>query len=195
MIRFETGYGLEHILPDIKLGQIIRHDIAPNFQKNLYYEGIDQSIEKINALVPPPAKSEEVITDHQNIISKNKIEKDNFSILELIGLFFIFGLFSFFIFAPPLLLLIYLIKRSNKHKPPEIIIRTDQKNFQATREHHMFDSSEFKDDRYQSNQYDNNSWSASSSSSSTSSNTSSSSSSSSRDSGGRSGGGGASGSW
>lgn len=40
-IRIETGYGLEGAIPDITANHIIQEDIAPNFRRGKYYEGLD----------------------------------------------------------------------------------------------------------------------------------------------------------
>ncbi len=46
-LRFETGYGLEGIIPDALLGQVIRNDIAPHFREKNIALGLEQSIKRI----------------------------------------------------------------------------------------------------------------------------------------------------
>ncbi|MET4859937.1 TPM domain-containing protein [Morganella morganii] len=43
-LRFEVGYGLEGILPDISAGRIIRHRITPEFKKGNYFAGIEAGV-------------------------------------------------------------------------------------------------------------------------------------------------------
>lgn len=46
-IVMRTGYGLEGILPDIKIAQIIRQQIAPSFRKGDYAQGISLALDEI----------------------------------------------------------------------------------------------------------------------------------------------------
>ncbi len=46
-LRFETGYGLEGIIPDAFLGQVIRNDIAPNFRQGNTALGLYVAIGRI----------------------------------------------------------------------------------------------------------------------------------------------------
>ena len=43
-LRFEVGYGLEGILPDVSAGRIIRHRITPEFKKGNYFAGIEAGV-------------------------------------------------------------------------------------------------------------------------------------------------------
>lgn len=56
-LRFEVGYGLEGILPDVSAGRIIRQRITPEFKKGHYFTGIEAGV-----------------TDAINIISGNEPE-------------------------------------------------------------------------------------------------------------------------
>ncbi len=47
-LRFETGYGLEGIIPDAFLGQVIRNDIAPNFRQGNTALGLYLAIGRIS---------------------------------------------------------------------------------------------------------------------------------------------------
>ncbi|HQA98853.1 MAG TPA: TPM domain-containing protein [Candidatus Dojkabacteria bacterium] len=49
-MRIEVGYGLEGSLTDAQASWIIKNVMAPNFKENKYYEGIDQSVDKIIAI-------------------------------------------------------------------------------------------------------------------------------------------------
>lgn len=46
-MRIEVGYGLEGSLTDVEANWIIQNVMVPNFKENKYYEGIDQSVDKI----------------------------------------------------------------------------------------------------------------------------------------------------
>ena len=43
-LRFEVGYGLEGILPDVSAGRIIRHRITPEFKNGHYFTGIEAGV-------------------------------------------------------------------------------------------------------------------------------------------------------
>ncbi|WP_274369542.1 TPM domain-containing protein [Morganella morganii] len=43
-LRFEVGYGLEGILPDVSAGRIIRQSITPEFKKGNYFAGIEAGV-------------------------------------------------------------------------------------------------------------------------------------------------------
>ena len=43
-VRFETGYGLEGVLPDGAAGSIIRNDFRPDFKEGRFFEGLDKGI-------------------------------------------------------------------------------------------------------------------------------------------------------
>ncbi|HAE76704.1 TPM domain-containing protein [Morganella morganii] len=43
-LRFEIGYGLEGILPDVSAGRIIRHRITPEFKNGYYFTGIEAGV-------------------------------------------------------------------------------------------------------------------------------------------------------
>lgn len=43
-LRFEIGYGLEGILPDVSAGRIIRHRITPEFKNSHYFTGIEAGV-------------------------------------------------------------------------------------------------------------------------------------------------------
>ncbi|RLC50968.1 MAG: methanol dehydrogenase [Candidatus Cloacimonadota bacterium] len=60
-IRIEVGYGLEHILTDMKCGYIIRNIIVPEFKKGNFYRGIFDGLQAISGLIT----NEFVITDEQ----------------------------------------------------------------------------------------------------------------------------------
>lgn len=61
-LRFEVGYGLEGILPDVSAGRIIRQRITPEFKKDHYFTGIEagvtDAIDIISGNVPEYIKSE-----------------------------------------------------------------------------------------------------------------------------------------
>jgi uncharacterized protein len=49
-LRIEVGYGLEGALTDAASSSIIRNDIAPNFKRGNYYEGINAGVDAIIAV-------------------------------------------------------------------------------------------------------------------------------------------------
>lgn len=61
-LRFEVGYGLEGILPDVSAGRIIRQRITPEFKKGHYFTGIEagviDAIDIISGNEPEYIKSE-----------------------------------------------------------------------------------------------------------------------------------------
>lgn len=61
-LRFEVGYGLEGILPDVSAGCIIRQRITPEFKKGHYFTGIEagviDAIDIISGNEPEYIKSE-----------------------------------------------------------------------------------------------------------------------------------------
>lgn len=61
-LRFEVGYGLEGILPDVSAGRIIRQRITPEFKKGQYFTGIEagvtDAIDIISGNEPEYIKSE-----------------------------------------------------------------------------------------------------------------------------------------
>ena len=46
-VRIEVGYGLEPSLPDGLAGEIIRENIAPNFRRGAYFQGINEALDRI----------------------------------------------------------------------------------------------------------------------------------------------------
>ena len=44
-VRIEVGYGLEPVIPDGLAGRIIRERIAPQFQQQNYYAGLDAAVD------------------------------------------------------------------------------------------------------------------------------------------------------
>ncbi len=46
-MRIEVGYGLEHIITDLRAGRIIDYMMAPEFRKGDFYKGIDASIDSL----------------------------------------------------------------------------------------------------------------------------------------------------
>ena len=46
-MRIETGYGLEHIVTDLRAGRIVDYMMAPEFRKGDFYKGIDTSVDSL----------------------------------------------------------------------------------------------------------------------------------------------------
>ena len=55
-IRIETGYGVEGILPDGKVGEIIRNEMAPYLKKGDYGTGILNAVKTIAEIIAIDAK-------------------------------------------------------------------------------------------------------------------------------------------
>lgn len=49
--RFETGYGLEGVLPDAKTGRIGRNILTPYFKQNRYGQGVHEAIKEIQGII------------------------------------------------------------------------------------------------------------------------------------------------
>ena len=47
-MRIHVGYGLEGAIPDITASSIIRNEVAPEFKKQNFYQGIDNAINSIS---------------------------------------------------------------------------------------------------------------------------------------------------
>ena len=76
-IHIATGYGLEGVLPDIVVGQIIRNQVTPAFKQGQFALGIQQAlseIEQILNLDPQIAKqaAEELQQRQQQAVSEQK---------------------------------------------------------------------------------------------------------------------------
>ncbi|MEG0278957.1 MAG: TPM domain-containing protein [Morganella sp. (in: enterobacteria)] len=50
-LRFEVGYGLESILPDVVAGRIIRYRITPEFKNGNYFAGIEAGVTDAIAVI------------------------------------------------------------------------------------------------------------------------------------------------
>lgn len=50
-MRLEVGYGLEGAIPDVTAAKILNEYLAPHFKNQNYYQGINQAIDAIIALV------------------------------------------------------------------------------------------------------------------------------------------------
>jgi uncharacterized protein len=58
-LRFEVGYGLEPVVPDIEAGRIIREVIAPRFREGRYAAGLEDAVNAVYARIekgPQPAR-------------------------------------------------------------------------------------------------------------------------------------------
>ena len=76
-IHIATGYGLEGVLPDIVVGQIIRNQVTPAFKQGQFALGIQQALSKIEQILnldPQIAKqaAEELQQRQQQAVSEQK---------------------------------------------------------------------------------------------------------------------------
>ena len=66
-VRIETGYGVEGILPDGKVGEILRNEVLPHFKKNDYGTGLMNAVNAVSMIIAEDAKvklSEQAITEN-----------------------------------------------------------------------------------------------------------------------------------
>ncbi|NPU86251.1 MAG: TPM domain-containing protein [Syntrophaceae bacterium] len=56
-IRIETGYGVEGILPDGKVGEILRRDVAPHLKKKDYGTGLENALLSVSRVIEEDAKA------------------------------------------------------------------------------------------------------------------------------------------
>jgi len=56
-VRIETGYGVEGILPDGKVGEILRSEILPHFKKNDYGTGLLNAVNAVARVIEEDAKA------------------------------------------------------------------------------------------------------------------------------------------
>jgi uncharacterized protein len=73
-VRIEVGYGLEPILPDGRVGEIIRTIIVPEFRAGNFSRGIRQAIERLATIIrageaptSPLTAVPEVVSEHSSV--------------------------------------------------------------------------------------------------------------------------------
>ena len=84
-MRIEVGYGLEGRITDVQSGRIIRHTLAPYFQKNDYYTGILSAQRELGGIAIRPSiqlpnqfkKLSQQNISSENLASHPSIEKNN----------------------------------------------------------------------------------------------------------------------
>ncbi len=107
--RFETGYGLEGILPDSLVGSIGRQHLVPHFRKGDYSTGIFYATIAATKII---AANEGVeITGMPEIKVKGKRVK-GIGLFDAIVVFGIFAVFVFLFIKHPRLLLLLLLSSS-----------------------------------------------------------------------------------
>jgi len=104
-MRIEVGYGLEGILPDGKVGQIIRNIMAPRFRQGDYDGGIKEGVRAIVELLEGGHLEELEEADKKGSAPHFEIETPNLSIpMRILLGAFIFGIIGLFtaigIFTP-----------------------------------------------------------------------------------------------
>jgi uncharacterized protein len=62
-VSFETGYGLEGILPDALCMRIIQQKILPYMRESRYGEGLLQGVLAVQRIVEDPAAAREIYAD------------------------------------------------------------------------------------------------------------------------------------
>ncbi len=109
-LRFETGYGLEGILPDAFLGRVIRNDLAPHFRKKHFGLGISTAISSIaNRL---EQHKEELLTGRTLRPHRQK-KSQGISAQVFLGFYTLFVLFVYISLCIELYLAIKKIKNSH----------------------------------------------------------------------------------
>jgi uncharacterized protein len=58
--EFETGYGLEGVLPDVVCYRIGMQELVPEFREGRYGEGLVKAVERIKLTLEDPAAAEEI---------------------------------------------------------------------------------------------------------------------------------------
>ncbi|MEM6377151.1 MAG: TPM domain-containing protein [Bacteroidota bacterium] len=64
--EFETGYGLEGVLPDVVCYRIGMQELVPEFKEGRYGDGLIKAVERIKLTLEDPAAAEE-ITSNPNV--------------------------------------------------------------------------------------------------------------------------------
>lgn len=50
-MRIEVGYGLEHVVTDLRAGRIVDYMMAPEFRKGDFYKGVDSAVDSLITFV------------------------------------------------------------------------------------------------------------------------------------------------
>ena len=61
--EFETGYGLEGVLPDVVCYRIGMQELVPEFKQGRYGEGLIKAVERIKLTLEDPAAAEEITSN------------------------------------------------------------------------------------------------------------------------------------
>ncbi len=64
-LRFEVGYGLEPIIPDVAAGRIIREVIAPRFREGRYTAGLEEAVIEVFNRVASAKGGKTLIVDRR----------------------------------------------------------------------------------------------------------------------------------
>lgn len=64
-VQIRTGYGLEGVLPDIKLGRLIRTRMFPKFRNGDYAGGISAAVDYISKEISDPTAAAEIRSDQK----------------------------------------------------------------------------------------------------------------------------------
>ena len=91
-LRIEVGYGLEHLLTDLRAGSITRNTIVPSFKKRKFFEGINRGIDAIIKAISPTFHSK-----NSKVRSTVQSEFPNWLKWFLIGIVSIFIVIPFII--------------------------------------------------------------------------------------------------
>ncbi|WP_170110490.1 TPM domain-containing protein [Flavilitoribacter nigricans] len=62
-VEFETGYGLEGVLPDVICYRIINENFVPHFKEGDYDAGLISSVNRVKTLLEDPVALEEIRTE------------------------------------------------------------------------------------------------------------------------------------
>lgn len=69
-VQIRTGYGLEGVLPDIKLGRLIRTRMFPKFRKGDYAGAISAAVDYIGREISSPSAADEIRSTQKERLSR-----------------------------------------------------------------------------------------------------------------------------
>jgi len=109
-IRIETGYGVEGILPDGKVGEILRRDVPPHLKKKDYGTGLENALLAVSRVIEEDAKASGGV---KPVPKKAPVSPHSVFVVATLIFFGIIGL---------IVLLIVMIKKGGRH-----MVRSDDR--------------------------------------------------------------------
>lgn len=93
-LRFETGYGMEAVLPDILCRRILINQIIPQFKNKNYVVGLENSIKEVSKYISQPELAKSDIKKSNLQTKTNNTNAMGIIILSALGLLVVIFLFS-----------------------------------------------------------------------------------------------------